>query len=255
MKTHAREQARALRRDEGLSVKAIALCVGASPSSVSRWVKDVQLSEEQQAILLARAYNGGARGSSINATLRREARLLAQEDGRALARRGEPLHVAGCMLYWAEGWKSRNQIQFTNSDPDMARFFVTFLRTYFNLPDEHIRITCNLFSDHIAKQREIEQFWLDKLALPSESLCKSVVNVYSKYSKKKRTNRLPFGTCRIAVSRTRVAQSILGSIQEYGGFQRDEWIDAPPAERPGRWRSGKSEACPTRATTTVTTGS
>jgi transcriptional regulator with XRE-family HTH domain len=227
MKTHAREQARALRRDEGLSVKAIAQSVGVSPSSVSRWVKDVQLSAEQQAILLARAYNGAAKGSSINSALRREARLLAQEDGRALARQGEPLHVAGCMLYWAEGSKSRNQIQFTNSDPDMTRFFVTFLRTYFNLRDEDIRITCNLFADHVAKQREIEQFWLTTLALPSESLCKSVVNVYSKYSKKKRTNRLPFGTCRVSVSRTRVVQSIFGSIQEYGGFQRDDWVDAP----------------------------
>jgi hypothetical protein len=87
-----------------------------------------------------------------------------------------------------------------------------------NLRDEDIRITCNLF---------VEKFWLDTLALPSASLCKSVVNVYSKYTKKKRTNRLPFGTCRIAVSRTRVVQSIFGSIQEYGGFQRDEWIDAP----------------------------
>jgi transposase-like protein len=230
MKTAAREQARALRCNEGLSVKAIAQRVGASPSSVSRWVKDVQLSEEQKAILLARAYNGGVKGSSINAALRREARLLAQEDGRARARQGEPLHVAGCMLYWAEGAKDRNQIQFTNSDPDMARFFVTFLRTYFNLRDEDIRITCNLFADHVVKQREIEQFWLETLALPSASLRKSVVNVYSKYSKKKRMNRLPFGTCRIVVSRTRVVQSIFGSIQEYGGFQRDEWIDAPGRE-------------------------
>jgi len=208
-------------------VKAIAECVGASPSSVSRWVKDVELSAEQRAILLARAYNGGAKGSSINSALRREARLLAQEDGRALARQGEPLHVAGCMLYWAEGGKSRNQIQFTNSDPDMTRFFVTFLRTYFNLRDEDIRIRCNLFADHAVKQREIEQFWLDTLGLPAASLCRSVVNVYSKYSKKKRVNRLPFGTCRVVVSRTRVLQSIYGSIQEYGGFERDDWIDAP----------------------------
>jgi transcriptional regulator with XRE-family HTH domain len=227
VKTAVREQARALRRNEGLSVKAIAQRVGVSPSSVSRWVKDVQLSEEQRAILLARAYNGGIKGSSINAALCREARILAQEDGRALARQGEPLHVAGCMLYWAEGSKSRNQIQFTNSDPEMARFFATFLRTYFNLRDEDIRVTCNLFADHLAKQQEIEQFWLDMLGLPRASLRKSVVNVYSKYSKKKRLNRLPFGTCRIAVSRTRVVQSIFGSIQEYGGFERVDWIDAP----------------------------
>jgi hypothetical protein len=29
------------------------------------------------------------------------------------------------------------------------------------------------------------------------------------------------------VSRTRVVQSIFGSIQEYAGFRRDRWLDAP----------------------------
>lgn len=130
------------------------------------------------------------------------------------------------MLYWAEGTKNRNQVRFSNSDPEMARFFVGFLRTYFDLADEHMRITCHLFADHLERQREIEQFWLDTLGLPNSCLCKSILNVYSKHSKKKRQNKLPYGTCRIAVSRTRVAQSIYGAIQEYAGFQREAWLDA-----------------------------
>jgi len=108
----------------------------------------------------------------------------------------------------------------------MARFFLRFLRTYFALNAKDIRITCNLFADHRARQHEIEQFWLDSLELPASSLCKSVVNIYSKYSKKKRKNKLPYGTCRITVSRVRVVQSIFGSIQEYAGFSRN-WLDAP----------------------------
>jgi hypothetical protein len=51
------------------------------------------------------------------------------------------------------------------------------------------------------------------------------VNVYSKYSQKKRKNKLPYGTCRVVVHRTRVVQSIFGAIQEYGGFSRREWLD------------------------------
>jgi hypothetical protein len=151
--------------------------------------------------------------------------VLAQEEGRQLAERREALHVAGCMLYWAEGAKGRNQIRFTNSDPEMARFFVKFLRTYFNVRDEDIKITCNLFADHLERQREIEHFWLKTLRLPPSSLCKSTVNVYSKYSKKKRINKLPYGTCRVVVSRTRIVQSIFGSIQEYAGFERDAWLE------------------------------
>ena len=129
------------------------------------------------------------------------------------------------MLYWAEGEKDRNALRFYNSDPEMVRFFVFLLKTYFELRDEEIRITCNLFADHVQRQREIEQFWLEVAQLPECSLGKSYVNVYSKHSKKKRTNRLPYGTVRVTVCRTRVVQSIFGSIQEYAGFDREAWLE------------------------------
>jgi hypothetical protein len=50
------------------------------------------------------------------------------------------------------------------------------------------------------------------------------VNVYSKDSKKKRRNRLPYGTCRLGVNDTQIVQHIYGAIQEYGGFDREEWL-------------------------------
>jgi hypothetical protein len=129
------------------------------------------------------------------------------------------------MLYWAEGDKGRNQARLSNSDPDLLRFFVEFLRCYFDVEDDDIRVTCHLFADHVEKQRDIEAFWLEALGLTERSLCKSFVNVYSVASKKKRVNLLPYGTCRVSVSRTSVVQSIYGSIQQYGGFERPEWLD------------------------------
>jgi hypothetical protein len=50
------------------------------------------------------------------------------------------------------------------------------------------------------------------------------VNTYSKYSQKKRTNKLPYGTTALTVHSTRVLQTIYGSIQEYGGFDRPQWL-------------------------------
>jgi hypothetical protein len=38
---------------------------------------------------------------------------------------------------------------------------------------------------------------------------------------------LPYGTCRVVVSRTSVVQSIYGAIQEVVGFERDAWLDLP----------------------------
>ena len=66
---------------------------------------------------------------------------------------------------------------------------------------------------------------MDTLELPRSCLRKSQVNVYSKHSQKKRRNKLPYGTCRVVVHRSRVVQAIYGSIQEYGGFDRPEWLD------------------------------
>ncbi|HXG75429.1 MAG TPA: hypothetical protein VNJ53_02555 [Gaiellaceae bacterium] len=129
------------------------------------------------------------------------------------------------MLFWAEGSKARNAVTFTNSDPDLVRFFVDFLRVTFGVEDDRFRLHCNLFADHEPRQREIEQFWLDVLALPASCLRKSTVNVYSKYSDKKRRNRLPYGTVRVTVHSTCIVQSLYGAIQEYGGFERPEWLD------------------------------
>jgi transcriptional regulator with XRE-family HTH domain len=227
MKTYERNLARSLRRDEGLPINEIARRLNVSKSSVSHWVKDVELTTEQQEKLrqMNPAYNRQLSGWRKNAALHRANRVAAQARGRVLAQRRDLLHLAGCMLYWAEGEKARNTLSFSNSDPAMVRFFVSFLRSQFNLRNEEIRVTCYLFADHLPRQREIEQFWLDVMGLDANSLRKSHVNVYSKYSEKKRVNRLPYGTVKVVVNRTRVVQSIYGSIQEYAGFERPAWLE------------------------------
>jgi hypothetical protein len=128
------------------------------------------------------------------------------------------------MLFWAEGSRNRHVVEFVNSDPAMVAFFLRFLRDCLGVPDGKVRLTCNLFADHLERQAEIEEFWLDLLALPATCLRKSAVNRYSKYSQKKRKNKLPYGTCRLTVSDTSTVQHIYGAIQEYAGFDREEWV-------------------------------
>jgi hypothetical protein len=227
VKTGERELARRLRRDEGAAINEIAHRVGVSKSSVSLWVRDIELTEEQRRALLERnpAFNRQHKGWTKMAERRRAERIAYQEEGRRRARVKDPGFIAGCMLYWGEGTKQRNQLQFCNADPAMARFFVDFLKKHFGLPGEEIKIRCHLYADHLAKQTAIEQHWLDALGLPRESLRKSRVNVYSKYSKRKRIGNLPFGTCRVVVSKTWVIQTIFGAIQEIGGFTREAWLE------------------------------
>jgi transposase-like protein len=226
MKTVERAAARRLRGDEGRSVKEIARLLDVSRSSVSLWVRDIQLTPEQEAALTARdpARSRRRRGWAVSLERGRLRRRTYQLAGRRRARGLEPLHVAGCMLYWAEGRKCRGRVEISNADPEVIRFFACFLRECFGVPNDRMRVTCHLFADHAARQREIEQFWLDLVGLPRSSLRKSMVNKYSRSSQRKRLNRLPYGTCRLVVHSTEIAQEIYGSIQELAGFNRPEWL-------------------------------
>ena len=204
-------------------MKEIAALVGVSP--VSLWVLDIELDAEALARLRAR--NPASNGEIVraaNLARARQRRTAWQNQGRQLARRGCALHHAGCMLYWAEGSKSRTAVQFTNSDPAMIALFVEFLRRSYGAGEESIGVRAHLFADHVADQRRIEAFWLDAARLPSSCLRRSVVNRYSASSLRRRTRRLPYGTCRITLHRAAVVQSIYGAIQEYAGFERPEWL-------------------------------
>jgi transposase-like protein len=128
VKTEERRLARDPRQREGASIKEIARRVGVSVSvsSVSVWVRDIELTQEQHAALQLRnvAYNRQMSGTYKQAVIRRAERVAYQEAGRARARSECSLYVAGCMLFWAEGGKHRNTLRFTTR---MIRFFVRFI--------------------------------------------------------------------------------------------------------------------------------
>lgn len=227
MKTSERVEARRLRSEEGRSVREIADLVRVSRGTVSVWVRDIELSPAQHEALRQRnpAYNGQRVGQAVRSARARELRRTWQEEGRLLARRGESMHAGGAMLFWAEGDKCRNSVRLSNSDPEVLRFFLRFLRQYYDVTDDMVSISCFLFADHLERQHEVEHFWLETLSLPQSCLRKSMVNIYSKHSQKKRKNKLPYGTCKLVVSRTRIAMGLYGAIQEYGRFERPQWLD------------------------------
>ena len=209
-----------------MSVREIAAALGVSRSTASVWVRDIRLTDDQRRALLARnpAYNAQSKGAAVNAARARDRRLGYQQDGRRRIRGGRPLYLAGCILYWAEGDKRRNAVRFTNSDPTMIALFLRFLRECFDVPDTAVRVRCHVYARDDDHRRQVEQFCLDALGLPRACLSRSAVAV-SRASLGKRRGVLPYGTCRLIVSDVRIAQTIFGSIQEYAGFDRPEWLE------------------------------
>ena len=213
MKTEERRRARELRA-KGLSVREIAQLVGVSQASASVWVRDIRLTPEQRRVLDERGERGRAAALLRRSEQARSVRRGYQDTGRRLARERGAGYSAGCMLYWAEGAKRRNSLKITNSEPELLAFFADFLERELEVSRESMSLSCNLFADHVDRQRAIEDYWLAKLGLPRSALRKSIVNVFSKYSKKKRIGRLPYGTAALQVHSTRIVQTIFGSIQE-----------------------------------------
>jgi hypothetical protein len=207
-------------------MKAIAGRLGVALSSVSRWVRDVELTDEQHARLRAAnpIYNQQLRGQEGRRASARAVRLAAQEHGRAHARRGDPLHLLGCMLYWAEGSKSRNCVVFVNTDVEMHRAFLRFMRECCDVADQRITLRVNCHLNNGLSLEEIESWWLTQLDLPAACLRSATVNRPSSASRWRRNVHV-YGTAAVRVDSTFLVQSIYGAIQEYGGFERPEWLD------------------------------
>jgi hypothetical protein len=209
-------------------MKEIAARLGVSPSSVSLWTRDIALTATQR----ARNHTRGRRSAASKRIARnRERRLRWQSEGRQQARPGEPLHLAGCMLYWAEGWKSRNTIVFANSDLHMARLFCRFLRESLGVTKEQITVSLNVYTGNGLSVEEIENYWLGGLSLPSSCLRGRILDHYPTSSSGRKQNRLPYGVARVRVHSTRLLQHILGAIQEYGSFEEPRWLDGPSTTR------------------------
>jgi hypothetical protein len=224
-----RELAREMRR-AGLPYKRIAANLGVSVASVHLWARDIELTDEQKAFNLR-----GPRGPQNPEHVRRRAeswaakcrdlRRVCQDEGRSTAREGNALHQAGCMLYWAEGAKSRNTIQFANSDPRMVALFRRFLTDALSIPRESILFSINVYTNNGMSLREIELYWLDVLDLPQANARKHMTNHMPTSSSGRAKNKLPYGVCTLRIHNTWMLQHIYGAIQEYAGFEEPAWLD------------------------------
>ena len=224
----AQAKARTLRA-EGMPYKRIATLLGVSPSSAYEWTNDIELTPAQK-----EANQRGPTGPLNPERLRRAAatwaaccrarRRVCQDDGRATAREGDLLHQAGCMLYWAEGSKSRCAIEFSNSDPHMVLLFRRFLTDSLGIARTAIRLSLNVYTNNDLSIAEIERYWLDLLGLPSSSVRKHMLNHRPTSSSGRSRNKLPYGVCRLRVHNTWMLQHIYGAIQEYGGFEEPAWL-------------------------------
>ena len=161
-------------RLEGKSYRQIreALPSPVSKSSLSLWLRDVPLTEEQRRTLELRSWEAvSSRARSVRAqrVRRQEATKAAARDQiQALAE--SELFVAGLVAYWAEGSKAKpwreggESLTFINSDPDMIRLFIAWLQL---LGVGRDRLVCNLSIHESADVEAAASYWSELVGIPA----------------------------------------------------------------------------------------
>lgn len=91
------------------------------------------------------------------------------------------------VLYWAEGNKGREILQFANTDPRLVLLFITLLRRNFKLDETKFRIRLHLHNYH--KENEVKRFWSKLLKIPKNQFNKT----YWKQRSKEKTFRRNIG--------------------------------------------------------------
>jgi transposase-like protein len=187
MKSLVKPKALNLRRG-GYSLKEIASRLGVAKSTASVWVKSIPISESGYNRLRERTERARAKANITIANRNAKERSYFLQQGTALVGRYFPIDrntakLLAAILYWCEGGKSQdNQIKFTNSDPELIKFFLGCLRTGFPLREEKLRCLLHLHGYHDVGRQT--QFWSNITSVPVSQFHKPYLKPNSGKNKK-----------------------------------------------------------------------
>jgi len=224
MKKKIEEQEKAISlRKEGFSLKDISDSLGVSKSSVSYWVRSVDLTGQQKERLDARySFNGCVKGAESNRIKALKSRLSFQEEGRTIARKNSENKdfLIGCALYWAEGNKSRTCVGMSNMDVCILNRFQCWVKDFFG--EYTFKSQVNAYLNNGLSIDDVLNYWSSALSIPKCNFGK-VVAREKYYSGENRIKITPYGVCQLRLSNVYVAQMVYGSIQEAMKIDKPEW--------------------------------
>lgn len=222
------ERARALSlRIKGKSYNEIKKEIKVSKSTLSLWLRDVLISDKARDRLNERMREKGAKmlikmNKLQTKNAEKRAKVSCETGKQKVHILGQnELLIIGAVLYWAEGHKRLrvrdgkermgHKISFVNSDPEMIRTFVRFLRECLNIPSDRIRLSMRLYA-HI-NELAAKRFWLQASGLPESRFYKTTYLVSGASKKIRPHNRLPWGTLQVEVCNTSKFHYLLGLIE------------------------------------------
>lgn len=201
-------------RKLGQSVKEISKKLNVSKSSVSVWVRNVNLTNKQKELLANRNFNTDIirrrRDTRLSNELIKRNIVIdkAKRDINVLS--NFDLRIIGTMLYWAEGRKRGVRIaSFSNSDPLMIKVMMRFFREICNVPEDKFRGHIHTHSSSNIKQSL--KYWSEVTNIPVRQFYKTYC--VPSISSKGKSNSLPNGTLDIHICSSELYLKIMGWIK------------------------------------------
>lgn len=203
-------------RKKGFSYREIMQHVSVVKDTVSRWCRDIPLTEEQRRRLLKNKELGLRKGSLIAAENKRRKRIEITEiiTKEALKEIGKltkrDKFITGISLYAAEGNKADNNSGFSNADPKLIKFMTNWFVEFAKVPKSKLRGAIWLhegLNENIAKN-----FWSKLTDIPLNQFHKTYIAKNKIDSKKIRKNIHNFGVFSIRFSGVTIHRKIMGWI-------------------------------------------
>lgn len=200
-------------RQQGKSWTYIKNCLSLNRGTLSRWIKDVELTQTQRQKIYEDSKIRRIENYIITVKARRkriEEEAYKTEFKNLGHIKDRDLFMAGLFLYLGEGSKSnRHLISISNSNPEIIRFAKFWLTRILFVPESKLRIQLQLYRDmNIAKEIG---FWSKSLCIPKHQIIKP----YVKKTSSKVIDHPTFGhgTCNIYLSNTILKGRIMASIK------------------------------------------
>jgi hypothetical protein len=105
----------------------------------------------------------------------------------------DTLWIAGLVMYWTEGAKSRNQVSMANADPRALRLFILWIQTYLN-PGARFSIQLHLHEGN--DDRAAKEYWRSETGLLEANFHKTFIKPQGTGHRK---NHLEHGICTVKV--------------------------------------------------------
>ena len=197
-------------RKLGKSYGEIRKKIKISKSTLSLWLRDIQLKPEQEKriyveIRQKNAYRLAKDNQQKKIKITEKILAEAKKEVKYLFK--DPLFLSGLMLYWAEGDKAEKweMVKFSNSDPMMIKVIMRWFREVCKVPEGKFRIGVHMHSLHCRKN--IEKYWSEITGVPLSQFYKTQIKATSL---RQRKNKLYDGTCSVVVGNKNLFRKIRG---------------------------------------------